>query len=87
MGEFKSQKHVAYSVDSWGGFFMGQFIFCHAHRTSGFKSLCSHVLPTFHSLYIYYSNINKNVSKIISKRRLENPVTHGFIPALPLFFI
>jgi hypothetical protein len=68
VGEFENQKHVADPVDSWGGFFMGQFILCHADSTSGFKSLCSDVLPTFHSLYIYYSDFNKNVSKIISKR-------------------
>lgn len=87
MREYENQKYVAGPVDYWSGFFMGQFILRYAHCASGSTSLCRDVLPLFHRLYVYYPDIRKNDSKIISKRRLENPVTHGGIPALPLFFI
>lgn len=87
MCEWKNQKFIAGPFDSWSGFFMGQFILCHADHTSGFKSICRNVLPPFHCFYMYYPNIRKNVSKIISKRGLETPAAHGSISTLSLFFI
>jgi len=87
MRDYENQRHITDSVNSWSGFFMGEFIFCHADHTSRFNSFRSNVLPAFYCFYIYSSDIRENISKIISKRRLENLVAHGAVPALPLFFI
>lgn len=66
---------------------MGKFIFCHADHSSGFEPIFRDVLQAFYRFFMYSSNGWKTIAEIISKRRLENSITHGFIPALPVFFI